>query len=210
MSLSAATTPTTVSGAVAGAVRGIHRQTHDLADGVTTLIDLMNGVADGADMIRTSTLQVVDSAHSATDSVGDLQEASNRIGAFTKLITAIADQTRLLALNATIEATRAGDAGRGFAVVANEVKDLAQRAKSATDEIAAVVAAIQTSSGDVGAALEKIIGGVDVVGEQQLSVNKIVDDQVQQVDRISTMVTDLVVDVDRLADQTGDGDAYPG
>lgn len=169
-----------------------------MAAGMERFLELGRGVADGADLIRASTLKVVDAAHAATGSVADLGDASGQIGDFTALITSIAEQTKLLALNATIEATRAGAAGTGFAVVAKEVKELAQRSKAATDQVATVIDAIQAKSAAVGQALDAIVTGIDTVGEQQLSVNVIVDQQVAQVAEITDTSAALVGDMSDL------------
>ena len=78
-------------------------------------------------------------ADRASSVMSALQEKSRRIHVITEVINEIAARTNLLALNAAIEAARAGEYGRGFAVVAGEVRQLAQRTKSATDDIGAMV-----------------------------------------------------------------------
>ena len=99
--------------------------------------------------------QLLEQIEASTVVVNQLDEHSKSIDRILDVIQDIAEQTNLLALNAAIEAARAGEQGRGFAVVADEVRTLATRTHSSTEEIQHVIVQLQQG-------VTKTVGSMEV------------------------------------------------
>jgi methyl-accepting chemotaxis protein len=130
---------------------------------------------------------VISSAHT----IEELGKSSDQIGAIIQVINEIADQTNLLALNAAIEAARAGEHGRGFAVVADEVRKLAERTTSATNEITNMIQRIQEDTSGAVIAIEKgkseVEKGKSLAGDARIALNEII----ANTDEVASLINHL-------------------
>ena len=160
----------------------------------------------------------------ATHQVEELAIHSQDIGKILDVIRGVAEQTNLLALNAAIEAARAGEAGRGFAVVADEVRALAGRTQSSTQEIEKMVVAIRAGTSQVvdtmqannaqaletldtaqtaGNALDEIADAISLIHER----NRVIASASEQQAQVAREIDRNLVNISDLSIQTSEGAA---
>ena len=162
-------------------------QAANLQQTASSMEQLSSTVQHNADAAR----QVAHLATSATDAavqggvaveqvvgtMGQISDASRKIGDIIGVIDGIAFQTNILALNAAVEAARAGEQGRGFAVVAGEVRNLAQRSAAAAKEVKTLI----------GDSVDKVEAGNRQVDEAGRTMHNIVT----QVKRVNDLVSEI-------------------
>lgn len=143
--------------------------------------------------------QAVSEAAETNATVQSLAKAAQKIGEVVGLINSIAGQTNLLALNATIESARAGEAGKGFAVVASEVKGLAAQTATATEDIAAQVASMQSATHDAVQAISRIDTTITKIDEISTTIAAAIEEQGAATQEIARNVEQAAVGTEEVS-----------
>ncbi len=136
--------------------------------------------------------------------VKNLAEQAQKIGTIVQTIDDIASQTNLLALNAAIEAARAGEAGKGFAVVADEVRALASRTSSSTQEITRMVSQVQNDANVADEAMQTSVKVMDGISTETAQLHTILSEVTDKVTEVNAQITQIATAAEQQTTATSE------
>jgi methyl-accepting chemotaxis protein len=191
---------------MAADVEEMSRSTEAVSDSSTRALDISRqsgefATTGGEIITRTASemARIATAVDSTSRNIKDVGQHSTEISSIVQVIKEIAGQTNLLALNAAIEAARAGEQGRGFAVVADEVRKLAERTTTATEEISGMIEAMQRSADVAVSAMAESVrevnAGVELANRAGANIVKIRDGAASVVDVVTSISSSLAEQV---------------
>jgi methyl-accepting chemotaxis protein len=181
--------------------------------------------AEGGGAAVERTVQGINTSRDLTNETANvldtLQQSVGQITQILSVIEEVTNRTNLLALNAAIIAAQAGEHGLGFTVVADEIRELAERTRGSTKEIAAIIKAVQSGSREAvskmhegvtrveenvqlathaSSSLSKIVGSATRSYEAATKISRALEDQARasrHLHEVTSRMSDHIVEIHR-------------
>lgn len=195
---------------VAAAMEQSATNTNMVASAAEEMSSTINEIAENAEKARNVSSKAVAQAKNASEKMGELGSAAQKIGMVTETITEISEQTNLLALNATIEAARAGEAGKGFAVVANEIKELAKQTAGATLNIKEQIDEVQRTTKLTVTEIDHISAVISGVNDIVTTIAAAVEEQTAATREIANNIAQASQGIQEVNENVSQSSAVAG
>src|SRR5581483_8812804 len=190
--------------------------------------DLSQQVQQNADEGRKAVRDTVEgirhaqsSTRKTSEAFESLQQSLGQIDQILLFIDEVTNRTNLLSFNAAIIAAQAGQNDFGFSVIADEVRQLAERTRSATKEISTILRGLQpvtrqamdamnegvtrvddtvALANNAVAALETILGSASKSLEMSQSISAALQEQTRatrHLHAVTAKMSDTISEIDR-------------
>ncbi len=163
---------------------------------------------DANDAMNKAVEHIKSTGAQMSTAIQKLIEANHAISTITRDLNEISLQTKILALNAGVEAAHVGAQGATFAVVADQIKEIAERCKKASESTAAIIRQSVITSESAIQAGKQIEDDIQDIVYQQYEISEVLNGFAAQNQQTGTAAV-AAVDHEASAAVSTDATATP-